>query len=566
RVGLFLGDPKGDGPTDDVGVRVKDGEGFFVIRSGAAQGGLAGRLGGTVELAGVPGVGFSGTFSVEINQTTAAVQETLTLAGRTLTLDLPAGKFVKVSGQDVQLTVMGQTLTGDFAFEQLEVTNTRTQAVSKVVRVAVANAGLRLGSPTRDVVVVSGGQGAILLTDAGFVGEFTAAVRIDVPGVTFSGEFGVAINNTANAVTETFQVDEDTVIELVDLPAGSVTVRGADVTLGILGQELTGSFVFRKTAGGEVAVVLANAALSLGDGSREFVHVAIPAGVILVTPGGLAASLVATAEIRNIPDVTLSGAVVLQINNTMQAVSRSFTVEGAPVTLDLPKGPFLRVQGGTPSNRLTLTVGGQLISGVFSFEQTATRSGAKVVRLGLADIDVFFGDAGSDATTTDDQGVRIVKAGYAGALLITPQGMAGELQGTPTFSIPNFSITAELKVQINNLPVAVNETISFVDTDGSTVTDNLVLPAGPYVRVSAFNITVQLSNVSLHGDFFFDQATRQSDGRKVTRVALANVRVEGLGGALKDGTGVLVMLPEGMAGVISGRAEGDFEIGGVPFS
>ena len=40
------------------------------------------------------------------------------MGGETLVLDLPAGPYLRVAATDVVLTIAGQTLTADVAFEQ----------------------------------------------------------------------------------------------------------------------------------------------------------------------------------------------------------------------------------------------------------------------------------------------------------------------------------------------------------------------------------------------------------------------------------------------------------------
>src|SRR5206468_2239113 len=93
----------GDGTKDLLSI--DGGTGFFVVGSS----GLAGEFSGTVT-ANVPGVSFSGTFHVSVNTTGAAVDQQIVVGTSTSALHLPAGKFVRVEGDGVALTVLGQTL------------------------------------------------------------------------------------------------------------------------------------------------------------------------------------------------------------------------------------------------------------------------------------------------------------------------------------------------------------------------------------------------------------------------------------------------------------------------
>ena len=91
-------------------VHLADGHGVFVV----TPGGLAGRLGGTVT---IDAAGFSGNFTVAVNTGTRAVHESITVGGMPATLDLPLGPYLRVEGQ-ATLAIAGQTLSGQFAFEQ----------------------------------------------------------------------------------------------------------------------------------------------------------------------------------------------------------------------------------------------------------------------------------------------------------------------------------------------------------------------------------------------------------------------------------------------------------------
>lgn len=174
-------------------VRVADAAGFFLL----SPTGMAGSISGTVSLT-VPGVNFAGNFAVEINTTAASVDETIQVGGQTLTLQLTAGPFVRVTGEGVTLSVLGQTLTGNFSFEQVT-----AAGGEKLTTVIASNVSLSLGDGTTSFVSVTNGEGALLLTSAGLAGQLSGTIGINVPGVTFVGSFNLRINNTAQAVSKT---------------------------------------------------------------------------------------------------------------------------------------------------------------------------------------------------------------------------------------------------------------------------------------------------------------------------------------------------------------------------
>ena len=124
----------------------------------------------------------------------------------------------------------------------------------------------------------------------------------------------------------------------------------------------------------------------------------------------------------------------LQINNTQAAVDETIAVGAGSVHLLLPEGPYLRVQIGTLASPVEITAFGQVLKGVFAFEQV-TNAGAdetlnttddrKIIRIQAEGIELFLGDDGgtpgsTPALTADDIGVRISNG--SALLLLTPDG------------------------------------------------------------------------------------------------------------------------------------------------
>src|SRR5262249_49108239 len=149
------------------------GEGTFVI----TPQGLAGQLSGDVAL-NIPGVQFTGSFHLAINNTTQAVEQQFTVGSSQINLDLPAGPYLRLEGTALQLTVLGQQLSGDFSLEQI---TTAAATPVKVTRIGIANATLALGDGTTNFVTISGGQGAIYVTPQGVAGEISGTVQVAIP-------------------------------------------------------------------------------------------------------------------------------------------------------------------------------------------------------------------------------------------------------------------------------------------------------------------------------------------------------------------------------------------------
>jgi len=183
--------------------------------------GIAGRLSGTLAL-GAPGVSLTGAFGVQINTTGSAVDNS------GLGLNLPAGPYIKVTAASAQLTILGQTLSGSFSVEQ------RTVEGRKITRIAATNVSLILGGAT-PVVSVTQAHGNFLLSSDGIGGELAAMVDLSgVPGVTFTGQFGVKINNTNARVADSFDAAGETVT--LDLPAGPyLRVEGTGIQAAVEG-------------------------------------------------------------------------------------------------------------------------------------------------------------------------------------------------------------------------------------------------------------------------------------------------------------------------------------------
>ena len=87
--------------------------------------GVAGRMTGDVSIGSGFGVQFSGNLTLAMNTSHNPVNESFDVFGVTTTINLPAGKYLRFEGVGMQLRVAGQTVTGDFAFEQAQSTAQR---------------------------------------------------------------------------------------------------------------------------------------------------------------------------------------------------------------------------------------------------------------------------------------------------------------------------------------------------------------------------------------------------------------------------------------------------------
>ena len=318
----------------------------------------------------MPGVTLAGTFELALNTTGSPVSQTFSAGAFPIVLDLPAGNFLRVAGSGVTLRAGGASLTGNFSFERV------TLDGSPVVSVSFSNVELGLGDGTTDFVRATDGAGSFVLGSGGLYGTFRADVAVDVPGVSFNGNLHVEIDTTTIVQTPD------------DIPAGLRIVGAA--TLVIAGQELGANFLIQRNAAGMVTIAVTDLNFRLTIGGTPLVEVRNLAGVLIVGPAGVAASF----ETATIPTFALPGIRVesdpdatqtlfkLQINTGSAAVSESIDVDGdsntAPVDIDVPAGPFVRVVAA--GVQLCFTTGSSCgasdptLKGDFFFDQI-TRNG-----------------------------------------------------------------------------------------------------------------------------------------------------------------------------------------------
>ena len=70
----------------------------------------------------VPGVSLAGDLTLQINDTPNAIDETFLVGGETVGLALPAGRYLRVAGENIEATILGQRLRGNFEIERLTTT------------------------------------------------------------------------------------------------------------------------------------------------------------------------------------------------------------------------------------------------------------------------------------------------------------------------------------------------------------------------------------------------------------------------------------------------------------
>ena len=162
---------------------VTNGTGAFVFRSGGT--GIVGSLTADAAL-GVPDVNVNGEFSVALNDTNTAYNQTINVNGTSVVVNVPAGPYLRVTASGnktdgdstndfATLDVLGITLTGDFAFESRQTTT----GGERVVTVAASSVSLDLGSVANDLISVTNGSGAFIITNDGMAGTSSATIGVE---------------------------------------------------------------------------------------------------------------------------------------------------------------------------------------------------------------------------------------------------------------------------------------------------------------------------------------------------------------------------------------------------
>ena len=265
---------------------------------------------------------------------------------------IEGGPFFEFAAIGGNITVAEVVLEADF-FVRKETNGNGQDRLTVIVQnlnIHFAGVAITQGSGTLLILPDSTDtNGNILPNTGGIAGTLSATVDIGglVDGVELSGTFSLEINNTNGRVIDSVQVGENTVN--IDLPAGPYFRIGVtSAVLSIAGQSLSGSFAIENvtTPTGKVLSIAAlNVALSLGDGQKEYVSLTAGTGSLLIIENtvnnvvtkGLAGRISGTVELKNIPGVTLSSDLVLEINNTNTEINTSIEVGGTmlPLMLDL---------------------------------------------------------------------------------------------------------------------------------------------------------------------------------------------------------------------------------------
>ena len=260
-----------------------------------------------------------------------------------------------------------------------------------------------------------------------------------------------------------------------------------------------------------------------------------------------------------VPDVTLSsGAISVEVNGSNDRAvnpavldlsgAKALTVRTGPdetdtAVLDLA-GSLLRVSVADA----TLGIAGVEVTGDLVFERSVRANGTRVVKVAITDLRLSLGGA--------------IDIGPASAFLVmTPAGTAGKITTQVTLGTVggNFYFNGTLALEINTGALPVNEEFS---VGAGLPRERLVLPGGPFVRLSGTAITLNVLGTTMTGNFVFESVERA--GQRIIRIAATNVGLTTgpTGFTLVGGEGAFVLYPNGAG--IAGRLGGTLTGPAVP--
>lgn len=433
---------------------ITNGTGGFRITSAGVAGVLAGEFSEAI-----PVVEVTGTFGAAFNTTGAAVSQTISVGGESIIIDVPAGNYLRMEGDDAVLSVMGVSVSGDFIFESRDTIT----GGDLVITVGATGVNFAMGDLASDLVSISDGSGAFYLTASGIAGTATVDYSVDVFGIaSASGTGTLVINNLAVPVSETVEVLGANIT--IAAPAGPyLRVDTTATTLTILDSVVSGDFSYEQKTTGDgsevVSVAATDVEVSLKQGAVTLMTLTGGSGYFIFTDDGVAGTAegTVTEALPFISGLTASGSFSLEINTTNDAVDESYTLNGATITVDVPEGPYLKITGDEVT--FALTVGGGLgaitVQGDFGFEQKSTGGVLDYIKIGATDLDL-------DITAV---GITLEARDGAGAFILTSAGFAGEatlgsfdLTGAAAF-IADVQATGML-FRINTTGADVSETVS----------------------------------------------------------------------------------------------------------
>ncbi len=297
---------------------------------------------GTIELRGVPGVVLTGSARIEFNDTGTAIDQTInfTVGG--------ANDSVRVLFADGSLknSFAATTLTVDVAGQRLQGAASFTE-VSGEIDVQFTNVDLRLAG---GLAVVNDANGHVRIGADGISLPGTMSVS-GTPAIAIAVVPGLSL--TVGSASLSIDTTDSTPSVGVSVTGGSLTIAGVSLT--------NASFSIVANGAG-LAIVVTSASITMPGVTIAGIH-----GQLLLADGdgsagndGVAGRLSATVTIGSVSGLT--GTFSIVVSTRSAPFTGTLAVGDMVVALDLPAGPFLRVEAAGASFVANgVTVSGDLV-------------------------------------------------------------------------------------------------------------------------------------------------------------------------------------------------------------
>jgi autotransporter-associated beta strand protein len=452
-------------------VTLTDGSGLLVL----SQDGFAGSLGVTLAEQ-IPDIDLSGSFTLEINTGDDPVSQSAQVGSQQLTINLPAGPFVRVSASNASISTAVAAISGNFAFE------TSGRGIQREIAFGATDVAAFFGdardqaNPNDDtgvalsqgtLLALVGANGTIALDVAG------NAALLNVPDLALAGAATIQINTTDVDVDRTIRVGGKDYRLKIEADLSRFGVEDALFKVANF-VELSGDFLLEKSVAADgMTTLMAGVSdldifLGVRRGQPDEVGVAVDGGslglVIEIpntgTPKFAVASATGTVSLVGVQGLELSGSLAVNINRLGRAID---------VTVPTPGGTGVPVRFTSAGNAQSLSGDAKLkvdgfteLAGAFAFDMDKVNDVDRIKVAGSG-IRAFLGQNPDGVLDGGDEvGVQVSNAQFAALLLATELGSSYALDASGAAAlvgVTGLTLQGSMAARVNRTGKKINETI-----------------------------------------------------------------------------------------------------------
>ncbi|KPK77291.1 MAG: hypothetical protein AMJ79_03720, partial [Phycisphaerae bacterium SM23_30] len=279
----------------------------------------------------------SGSLSLAVNNSSEPISEEIVVGGETRILEMPAGPYVRVAGNDLDLNFADKvTMQGSFQFEQM------TRGTEKAVRVAAVDVFAEVAGRGK----ITEGYGGFIFKENGAAGIMKGDIELDIV-LTGEGEASFQMNTTGGPVQEVITVNRQEIriefvtpdkYDFVDFLLTKVTFQFGDYV------RLTGDYRISQLDVGkpqERSLIGAkNVDVFLGEGPYELPDGAVNPDAVGVLVKGARLGVVLFADdtfalvaegpvaLVGVDGLTIEGTITARVNNSGRGVDEVIDITG----------------------------------------------------------------------------------------------------------------------------------------------------------------------------------------------------------------------------------------------